>query len=109
MSFHLIFLFLFQSGLAFAFSYFIAKIVVSGCEEESLPGLRRGLRWIALITLACSIALPPVMFYAYYKALPEGKPASIALWPAVWIFMILAAVVIALSLVIWKSGRQPEA
>lgn len=106
MSFHLIFLFLFQSGLAFAFSYFIAKIVVSGCGEEALPGLRRGLRWIALIVLTCAIALPPVMFYAYYKALPEGKPASIALWPAVWIFMILGAVVLALTLVIWKSGRE---
>ncbi|NDV60861.1 hypothetical protein G0Q06_00175 [Puniceicoccales bacterium CK1056] len=109
MSFHLIFLFLFQSGLAFAFSYFIAKIVLTGCDEESLPKLRRGLRWIALLTLACSIALPPVMFFAYYKALPEGKPANIALWPAVWIFMILGAVVLALSLVIWKSGRQHSA
>lgn len=109
MSFHLIFLFLFQSGLAFAFSFLIAKIVVSGCEPESLPGLRRGLRWIALLTLACAIALPPVMFFAYYKALPEGKPASIALWPAVRIFMILGAVVLALSLVIWKSGDKHSA
>lgn len=106
MSFHLIFLFLFQSGLAFAFSYFIAKIVLNGCDEESLPKLRRGLGIICGLTVVSAIALPPVMFFAYYKALPEGKPANIALWPAVWIFMILAAVVLALSLVIWKSAPQ---
>jgi hypothetical protein len=110
MSFHLIFLFLFQSGLAFAFSYFIAKIVFTGCEPESLPGLRKGMKIIVGITLASCLALPPVMFYAYYKALPEGQPTNVAVWPAVWIFMILAAVVLALSLVIWKSApKHPEA
>lgn len=106
MSFHLIFLFLFQSGLAFAFSFFIARIMLSGSDAESLPRFRKIMTVVGGITLAGCLILPPLMFFAYYKALPEGQPASIAIWPAVWIFMILASVVLALSLVIWKSAAQ---
>lgn len=106
MSFHLIFLFLFQSGLAFAFSFFIARIMLSGSDAESLPQLRKILLVVDGITLLACLILPPLMFFAYNKALPEGQPTSIAVWPAVWIFMILAGVVLALSLVIWRSASQ---
>jgi hypothetical protein len=101
---HLIFLFLFQSALAFAFSYFIARIIISGSEDESRESLLRGIGKVRNIALAGSVILPAAMFVAYYNSLPEGQPASMALWPAGWIFMIMLAVVIALSL----AGRLPN-
>lgn len=102
---HLIFLFLFQSALAFAFSYFIARIIISGSEQESRDKLLRGIGRIRNIALAGTVILPAAMFVAYYNSLPEGKPATIALWPAGWIFMIMLAVVLALSLA--ARGRKP--
>jgi hypothetical protein len=105
---HLIFLFLFQSGLAFAFSYFIARIVLSGARESSREGLLRGIRMVRLIVGGLCLILPVLMFVAYYQSLPEGKPASLALWPAAWIFMILGAVVAALTLAMRLPARSPE-
>lgn len=105
---HLIFLFLFQSGLAFAFSYFIARILLGGSSEDNLPKLLRGIRLIRLLVLAFCVVLPPVMFAAYFKSLPEGKPASLALWPAAWIFLILLAVVLALTIAIRQKGAKPS-
>lgn len=95
---HLLFLFLFQSALAFAFSYFIARIIISGSEEDSRESLLCGIRKVRNIALAGSAILPAAMFVAYYNSLPEGQPAAIALWPAGWIFMIMLAVVVALTI-----------
>jgi len=98
MSVHLIFLFLFQGGLAFAFSFFIARIILSGSDGLARTNLVRGIRKIRMIVLAAVVLLPPAMFLAYYKSLPEGKSTSLAVWPAVWILVILLAVLLALSL-----------
>lgn len=95
---HLIFLFLFQSGLAFAFTYFIARLVVSGDEPEARQRILRGLRIVRRIVMGFAVVLPPILFFAYYQSLPEGAAASIAVWPAAWILMILAAVLLALLL-----------
>jgi hypothetical protein len=46
------------------------------------------------------------MFLAYYKSLPDGEPTTIALWPAIWIFMILAAVPTALQLAVYHVGKK---
>ena len=102
---HLIFLFLFQSGLAFAFSYFISRIVLGGGDKEPPEGIQRGLRTIRLIAVGASLILPPLMFIAYFQSLPEGKSTALALWPAAWIFMILAAVVLALSIALRQATK----
>lgn len=98
MPIHLIFLFLFQSGLAFAFSYFIARVLLNGSQPENLDTFLRGLRFVRNLVMAICLVLPPVVFLAYFKSLPEDKSASVALWPAAWVFVILAAVVAALSI-----------
>lgn len=104
MSFHLIFLFAFQSGLAFAFSYFISRILLGGLEGAGRDSMLRGMRKMRLIAAAFAVLLPVVMFIAYYKSLPEGQPVSLAVWPAVWIFMILAAVVLAMTLAMARKA-----
>lgn len=97
MPFHLIFLFLLQSGLAFAFSFFIVRIILGGSEGESREKSRTVIRKTRNVVLGFSVILPPVMFFAYYKSLPPGQSTSLAVWPAAWILMILGAVVLALS------------
>lgn len=104
MSFHLIFLFLFQSGLAFAFSYFIARVLLGPDGEEARSKMLGGMRKVRAGTAVLTAVLPVVLFAAYHKSLPEGKPATLAVWPAVWIFMILLAVVLAITVAI---NRKP--
>ncbi|MFO7723965.1 MAG: hypothetical protein R6V45_00330 [Oceanipulchritudo sp.] len=102
---HLIFLFLFQSGLAFAFSYFIARIVLGGVDKEAPEGIKRGIRIIRRIACGACLILPPLMFLAYFQSLPEGQPAALAVWPAAWILMILAAVVLALTIALHQASK----
>lgn len=106
MPIHLIFLFLFQSGLAFAFSYFIARIIISSSQPDAREGLLKGIRLIRLIVVGFCIVLPPLMFFAYLNSLPEGKSTAVAAWPAAWILMILLAVVLALSIAIWRPVKE---
>ncbi len=107
MSVHLIFLFLFQGGLAFAFSYFIARVLVDGAVGESRSSMLRGICKIRLVVVISSVVLPLVMFAAYYKSLPEDASVSLALWPAAWILVILLSVVAALTLAMQRPGRTP--
>ena len=100
----LIFLFLFQSGLAFAFSYFIARIMIGNSVGESRQRMVRAMRKIQWIAAALALFMAPAMFFAYLKSLPEGQPVSLAVWPAVWILMILLAVIVALGL---ASRKKP--
>ncbi|HKJ91451.1 MAG TPA: hypothetical protein VJ960_09990 [Oceanipulchritudo sp.] len=102
---HLIFLFLFQSGLAFAFSYFIARIVLGGSEKDPPERIKRGIRTVRRIAAGACLILPPLMFIAYFQSLPEGKPTALAIWPAAWILMILAAVVLALSIALRQAAQ----
>ena len=97
MSVHLLFLFIFQSGLAFAFSYFIARVLLGDLQGLSRERMISGIRKIRLVTAAFAILLPLAMFVAYKKSLAEGESVALAIWPAVWIFMILASVILALS------------
>ncbi|MEX0326059.1 MAG: hypothetical protein AB3N33_08235 [Puniceicoccaceae bacterium] len=108
MSAHLIFLFLFQSGLAFAFSYFITRILLGGNEGSSRESMLTGIRKIRLVVAAFTVILPLAMFFAYMKSLPEGKSLSLAVWPAVWIFMILAAVILALTMAMRSKPAGPS-
>ncbi len=103
MGVHLIFLFLFQSGLAFAFSFFIARIMLGGNKGEARESLKRGIRKIQWIVGGVALVLTPAIFFAYLESLPEGQPVSMAVWPAVWILMILAAIVLALGLAVLKK------
>jgi hypothetical protein len=106
---HLIFLFLLQSGLAFAFSLFIARILLGGSRGDGRLKLLRGIRAIRIAVIGLALLLSPALFLAYRMSLPEGQPASLALWPAVWIFCILAAVALALTLAIHGAPREtPE-
>jgi hypothetical protein len=106
---HLIFLFLFQSSLAFAFSYFIARIILSGSKDSTRQRVERGLRVIRRIVVALALVLPFLMFIAYYQSLPEGQPTSLAVWPAAWIFMILAAVAIAITIALARPSKGESA
>jgi cytochrome bd-type quinol oxidase subunit 2 len=103
---HLLFLFLLQSGLAFAFSFFIARILLNGSKAEGRDKLLAAIRIVRKVVAALALILSPALFFAYYNSLPEGQSAVLALWPAVWIFLILAAVVLALTLAIWRPPAQ---
>lgn len=105
---HLLFLFIFQSGLAFAFTWFIARVILSGSTEEGRLALQSGMRKVRLIVVILTCVLTPAFFFAYLKSLPEGKSWTLAAWPAAWICMILLSVVIALSLVIRAPAKPSE-
>lgn len=106
---HLIFLFLFQSGLAFAFSYFIVKVLLDGAPDPASSTLPKGVRLVRNGALGTALILSPLMFFAYFKSLPEGKPATLAVWPAAWIFLILVAVAGALETALRRSVKREDA
>jgi hypothetical protein len=108
MSFHLLFLFIFQSGLAFAFSYFITRVLLGGHGGDSRESMIAGIRKIRWVVAASALILPPAMFYAYYKSLPEGQSIALAIWPAVWILMILLAVMLALTVAMMRKPVGPS-
>lgn len=93
MSAHLIFLFLFQGGIAFGFSYVIIRVMMGGLKDDSRQRMVAGLGKIRLLILGSAVIFPLAMFSAYYKSLPEGQPVSLAVWPAIWILVILLALV----------------
>jgi cytochrome bd-type quinol oxidase subunit 2 len=100
---HLIFLFFFQGGLAFMFTFVLATVLLKTRDSESRERAVRGIRRIRLIILGATAILPVAMFAAYYGSLPEGKSYTVALWPAAWILVILLAVVAALTIAIRKK------
>ncbi len=101
---HLIFLFFFQGGLAFMFTYVLATVLLKTRDRDSRQQAIRGIRRIRLIILGAMLVLPVAMFAAYYGSLPEGKSYTVALWPAAWILVILLAVAIALTIAIRKKS-----
>ena len=103
MSFHLLFLFVFQGAIAFAFTYVIARVLLGGIDGEARRGMLKGMARIRLLILVCALILPAAMFAAYFKSLPEGQPTSVALLPAIWILLILLALLGALSLAMWQK------
>ena len=108
MPFHLIFLFLFQSGLALAFTYFISRVLLGSAEGENPERVKAGMRKVSIGVGVLMIFLPVVMFFAYFKSLPEGKSFTLALWPALWIFMILLGIVLGIVLaLVRKPSERP--
>jgi len=107
MSVHLLFLFFLQCGLAFAFTYFITRIVLkedpNSDPMRTIAAVRKVRNIIAIIT----VIIPPAMYAAYYKSLPMGQPTTVAIWPSVWIFMILLALVLALTIAMGKHQKHP--
>ena len=98
MSAHLIFLFFFQGGLAFAFSYFIVRVLVTGLDQVGRDRLVKGMNKIMVLGILASVILPLAMFGAYYKSLPEGQSIALAIWPAIWILVIMVALLIGTSM-----------
>lgn len=98
MSAHLIFLFLFQGGIAFGFSYFIVRVMMGGLGDHARKRMVAAIRKIRLLILGTAVIFPLAMFSAYYKSLPEEQPISLAIWPAIWILVILLALAGGLSM-----------
>lgn len=90
MSPDLIFVFLFMSGLAYAFAFFFAGIVFRETETKKVRRFRNGL---AVFTLF----FPCIAFLLYRASLPEGGHWTTAFYPALWTAMVLAAMVLGIS------------
>lgn len=108
MSAHLIFLFFFQGGLAFAFSYFIVKVVLSGLDADTHKRMIQGMQKIRLVVIFSSLVFPLAMFGAYFKSLPEGQSVALAIWPAIWILVIMLALIVGISVGMRTRTRQSK-
>lgn len=97
MSGFLLLLFLFQSGLAFAFTLFLVRLICRGTPDEELNKTARGLRWFRNGVAIFSLIIPLLVFLAFWASLPPDAEMMTAVWPAVWIAMILAAITMALA------------
>lgn len=86
----LIFVFIFMSGLGFAFAYFFAGIVF---RESPVRNIRRFRNGLAIFTLI----FPWIAFGLYRASLPEGEHWITAFYPALWIGMVLAAMVVGIT------------
>lgn len=86
----LIFVFIFMSGLGFAFAYFFAGIVF---RENSVKNIRRFRNGLA----AFATFFPVVAFLLYKASLPEGEHWIIAFYPALWTAMVLFAMVLGIT------------
>ena len=108
MSAHLIFLFFFQGGLAFAFSYFIVRVLLGGLDADAHKRMIHGMQKIRLLVIFASLVLPLAMFGAYYKSLPEGQSVPLAIWPAVWILVIMLALIVGISVGMHTRPRKSD-
>jgi hypothetical protein len=105
MTSHLLFLFLFQGGIAFAFTYFIARVLLDGLAGEARDRMLKGMGKVRLLMIACALFFPAAMFGAYYKSLPEGESTGLALLPALWILVIMLALVAGLTLAMLRPQK----
>ena len=103
---YLLFLFLFQGGLAFVFTYFIAILILKGSADGDSQKSLKVIRKLRNSISIGAILIPLAMFVAFYKSLPEDQPTNVAIWPALWIFVILASVVLALTVAIVRRPDQ---
>ena len=90
MSPNLIFVFMFMSGLAFAISFFFAGIVF---RESPVRNVRRFRNGLAIFTLT----FPWIAFALYRASLPADEHWITAFYPALWIAMVLAGIVIGIT------------
>jgi hypothetical protein len=91
MSGFLLLLFVFQSGLACAFTFFITRLVLQGGQDGGGAAQRKPLPygWLLGCGAAASCIIPLLVFGAFLASLPEDAERSIAVWPAVWVAMIM--------------------
>lgn len=104
---HLLFLFFLQCGLAFVFTYFIARILLKGNQETDSASTISAMRKVRNIITVITVIIPPAMFAAYYQSLPQDQSTAVAIWPSVWIFLILLALVLALTFAMVKHPDHP--
>lgn len=90
MPFFLVFVFLLMSGIAFVFAWFFAEVVFRDSPKRSLQRFRTGLAVFAMV-------FPFIAYGLYYASLPEGESWVTAFYPALWLFMIIAAIVAGMS------------
>lgn len=90
MPFFLVFVFLLMSGIAFVFAWFFSEVVFRESPDRSLRRFRNGL---ALFTLV----FPNVSFALYYASLPAGESWLTAFYPALWILIMLVAIIIGMT------------
>ncbi|NBD39389.1 MAG: hypothetical protein GVY10_12555 [Verrucomicrobia bacterium] len=102
----LLVLFLFQGGLAFAFSYFVCTMVLA--DEDGFRTAAGIVRKVRGATVAFSVLFPPLLYFVFLKSLPEDKPASLAFWPALWMLILLLSVALALSIALKRSAAKLE-
>jgi len=98
MSVHLIFLFVFQSGLGFAFAYFITSVIAKESEGNTILMVRNILIGINLFFTAFA-------FLVYKKSLPEGESIKTAVWPAMWIFVVTSGIILGITFA-FRSVRK---
>lgn len=91
MSPFLILLFGFQSALALAFTFFITRLLLKGVTPEEIPATRKRLFWVLVGGGAFVVTIPLLVLLAFIASLPEGESIAIAIWPAVWVAMIMGA------------------
>jgi len=108
MSGHLILLFLFRAGLTGAFTFFLTRVVVAGSRGPARQRTLRGVERARNAAAGAALLIPLLMFIAFWKSLPEGEQLITAVLPAVWIFMILLAVVLGLTFAIRSPAKHLE-
>lgn len=90
MPIYLVFVFLLMSGIAFAGAWFFTESVFRESPQRSLLMFRNGLTLFALI-------FPVAIYGVYFASLPAGETWITAFYPALWIFMVLIAVVLGMT------------
>lgn len=93
MPFFLVFVFLLMSGIAFVFAWFFAEVVFRESPDRSIKRFRTGLVLFALV-------FPAMSFGLYYASLPEGQSWVTAFYPALWLFMVITAIIAGMSVAI---------
>lgn len=102
----LLLVFLFQSGLACAFTVFIVRLVVRGTPQSECRKTLKGLRRLRNGMAVFALLLPVLVCGAFLASLPDGEPRSGALWPSLWAGMIMGAVALALAIVTREFGER---
>lgn len=103
----LLVVFLFQSGLAYAFSYFVCLMVIG--EPENFHQTRSILLKVRTGVVFLAIIFPSALFLAFWFSLPDDRPVTMAALPALWLFMIITSVGVAITRALAKARTEAEA
>jgi len=100
----LVVLFLFQGGLAFAFSYFVCTMVLA--DEEGFRTAAGIVRKVRTATIGFCVLFPPLLYLVFLKSLPADEPTNVAFWPALWMLILLVSVALALTVALKRSATK---